>query len=92
MLDVGGVYLADPEVVASEVDGGAALLDLRTSQYFGLNRVGAFVWEKIQTAQTLDDLACAVAQSFEIDEAACRPDIVQLLSTFEQAGLLRRDV
>nr|WP_315051106.1 PqqD family protein [uncultured Brevundimonas sp.] len=91
-VDVSGTFAADPEVVASDVDGGAALLDLRSSQYYGLNPVGALVWARLQTPQTLDQLAFAVAEAFDVDPAVCREDIAQLLGTFDQAGLIRRDV
>lgn len=90
-MDVSGTFVADPEVVASEVDGGAALLDLRSSQYYGLNPVGAFVWDQIQTPKTLDALAAAVAEAFDVEASACRADIAGLLAQFESAGVVRRD-
>ena len=91
-MDVSGAFVAHPEVVGSEVDGGAALLDLRSSQYYGLNAVGAFVWAQLQSPQTLDALASAVAGAFDVEAASCRADIAKLLETFDQAGVIRRDV
>lgn len=90
-MDVSGTFVADPEVVASEVDGGAALLDLRSSQYYGLNPVGAYVWSQIQEPKTLDALAAAVADAFDVDVSSCRDDIARLLGDFHGAGLIRRD-
>ena len=90
-MDVSGTFWADPEVVASEIEGGAALLDLRSSQYYGLNAVGAFVWSEIQTPRTLDALALAVADAFDVEASGCRDDIALLLAQFQSAGLIRRD-
>lgn len=90
-MDVSGTFLADPEVVASEVDGGAALLDLRSSQYYGLNPVGAYVWSQIQEPKTLDALAESVADAFDVEVSSCRGDIARLLGDFHGAGLIRRD-
>lgn len=90
-MDMDGTFLADPEVVASEVDGGAALLDLRSSHYYGLNPVGAFVWSKVQTPQTLDGLAVAVSEAFEVETSVCRDDIARLLAEFLTVGVIRRD-
>jgi len=90
-MDVRGRFVADPEVVASEVDGGAALLDLRSSQYYGLNPVGAFVWAQIQEPKTLAALAAAVAEAFDVEASACLGDIATLLEQFETAGVVRRD-
>lgn len=89
-MNVSSVFEADPEVVASEVDDGAALLDLRSSQYYGLNPVGAFVWSRIQTPATLEDIVAAVADAFDVDPSECRADIARLLEDFESAGVLRR--
>ena len=87
-----GSFSADPEVVASELDGGAALLDLRSSQYYGLNAVGAFVWSELQAVRTIDSLADAVSKAFDVDVATCRPHIVKLLADFEAVGVIRRHV
>ena len=84
-------YVADPEVVASEVDGGAALLDLRSSQYYGLNPVGSFVWDQIQSPRTLDDIVDAVAEAFDVQPDACRADIDRLLVQVCDAGVARRN-
>lgn len=89
-MNVNETFVADPEVVASEVDGGAALLDLRSSQYYGLNPVGAFVWDQIQTPKTLDALASAVADAFDVGAPDCRADIARLLEDFAIAGVVRR--
>lgn len=91
-MEMGGIFfVADPEVVASEVDGGAALLDLRSSEYYGLNPVGAFVWSKIQTRQTLDDIALSVSETFDVEVSVCRGDIARLLADFVKVGVVRRD-
>ena len=89
-MDMNVTFVADPEVVASEVEGGAALLDLRSSQYYGLNPVGAFVWSQIQTPQTLNAIVNAVSQAFDV-EADCRSDVEKLLSQFQEAGVARRN-
>ena len=90
-MGVIGSVMADPEVVATQVRGGAALLDLRTSQYFGLNAVGSFVWSQIQTPKTLDELAEAVSNGFAVEPDACRADIARLVEDFTRAGLVKRD-
>ena len=90
-MEVIGSVLADPEVVATEVEGGAALLDLRTSQYYGLNAVGSFVGAQPQAPKTLDQLAAADSEGFAVEAAACRADIARLLEDFARAGLVKRD-
>lgn len=88
-MDLSGSFSADPEVVASEVDGGAALLDLRSSQYFGLNAVGAFIWAQIQEPKTLDSVVVSVADTYDVDLDVCRADVARLLGEFLSAGVIR---
>ncbi len=68
-------FSALPDVVACELDGGAALLDLRTSLYFSLNSVGGVLWQALQTPATLDDLVLVVADKFEVSAETCRNDV-----------------
>lgn len=68
-------YSAQPDVVACELDSGAALLDLRTSLYFSLNGVGAVLWEALQSRTSLDNLAVLVAEKFDVAVEDCRRDV-----------------
>lgn len=85
------MFVADANVVASELERGAALLDLRSSRYFDLNPVGFFVWNEIQTPKTLDQLSDAVAGRFDISKSVCEADIVGLLDQLIAADLARDD-
>lgn len=85
------MFVADTNVVASELDGGAALLDLRTSSYFELNAVGLLVWNEIQSPKSLEQIVDAVVSQFEVSKAVCEPDIVNLLDQLVAANLARSD-
>lgn len=77
--------------MACELNGGAALLDLRSSIYYSLNPVGAEVWTALQSgAATIETLSQAVSQRFEVTPDACREDIAALLADFCKRDLARR--
>ena len=84
-------FSADPDVVACELNGGAALLDLRTSTYFSLNPVGAVIWEAIQQPKTLDGICATVAGTFEVGDDRCRADVQTLLDTLQERRLAVRN-
>lgn len=81
--------VASASVAMSEVDGGAALLDLESNTYFSLNRTGAVIWRAIETPALLDDVCAAVAERFVISSEKCRPDVAQLVEQLIGSRLAR---
>lgn len=81
------LYVARPDVVASDLGGHWALLDLETSLYYTLNASGAEVWNAMQTPAPLSQLISAVTKAFSVSEDDCRKDIEALLQELVAAGL-----
>ncbi|MFT3722198.1 MAG: PqqD family protein [Hyphomonadaceae bacterium] len=81
--------VASDSVAMSEVDGGAALLDLERNVYFSLNRTGAVVWKAIEQPSSLDDVCAAVAANFVVSVEKCRPDVAKLIDKLIGARLAR---
>lgn len=89
-MDQSALYVAKPTVAASELNGGAVLLDLDQSQYFGLNPVGETVWNQLSKASSLEQLCDAVCDQFEVPRAVCLKDVDKLLSQLLERGLIER--
>ena len=79
------------DVVSCDLEGDAVLLDLGTSRYFKLNRVGAHVWSALDGARTAGDLRRSVLEAFDVDPERCVRDLDNLLAALEQAGLVKID-
>lgn len=79
---------ADKDVISCELGGGAALLDLRSSTYYNVNAVGAFVWDQLQAPRKVAEIEDAVLARYEIDPETCRKDIYNLLKQLADAKLL----
>ncbi len=73
----------------SELDGGAALLDLERNTYFSLNRTGTVVWKAIEKPSSLDEICSAVATRFVVSIEQCRPDVARLVEKLIDARLAR---
>lgn len=84
------MYVAKATVAASELNGGAVLLDLDQSRYFGLNPVGELVWQQLSSPKTLDQLCEAVCSQFEVSSEVCATDVSQLLRDLLDRGLIER--
>jgi hypothetical protein len=77
------------DVLARALDGEAVLLDLASGTYFGLNEVGARVWELIEAGTTFGDLRRTILAEFEVEDVALTQDLTQLVTDLESRGLIR---
>ena len=82
---------ASDDVAARGLDGEAVLLDLASGTYFGLNEVGARVWELVEAGTTLGALRNTLLAEFEVEEGVLAADLARLLADLEQRGLVRRE-
>lgn len=74
--------------VASRVGDDVAILDLDRSSYYGLNPVGARIWELIQEPTALSAVLAAVVAEFEVDEATARADLLALIDELIEKRLV----
>jgi hypothetical protein len=82
-------YVASPDCVACDVDGGTAILDLKSNTYFSLDPVGADVWQALVKPASLDDLTQVIAADYDVAAPQCRQDIAALLEDLSHHGLIQ---
>lgn len=80
----------NPHVVFQRVTDGAVLLSTRDEVYFGLDPVGARIWELLTPeVDSLDALALAMAEQYpDVGVDVLRGDAEELLRALVEAGLL----
>jgi hypothetical protein len=62
------------------------------SHIFQLNEVAGFVWNALESATSADDLVQKVITTFEVEDEEARRDVIDLLETLENAGLVRTEL
>lgn len=76
-------------VLSSQLGDESVILDHEKGEYFGLDNVGSFVWEKIQDKEmTVAEIKEAVLEEFDTDEATAEKDIEVLLSQLKEEKLI----
>lgn len=90
VTDVGGkLPRAGSEVVFSRIDGGGVLLSTEEEVYYGLNEVGAEVWELLDGEETRDALCSRLADRYpDADPTSLREDVAELLERLAELGLV----
>jgi PqqD family protein of HPr-rel-A system len=75
----------------SKVDDELVLLDSRTGTYFGLNAVGARVFELLSADPSKADAIQVLLGEFDVTEERLRADIDRLLADLKEKGLVETD-
>ncbi len=83
--------VASQEQVACDLQGEVAILNLKNSTYYGMNPVGARVWELLQQPIMVSRLRQQLAQEYEAEPERIGKDLDALLADLEQHQLIRVD-
>jgi len=75
-------------VLIQRVNDEAVLLDLETRGYFGLDPVGAIIWEGIEDNKSEAEIVESITRRFAVEaEVACR-DLREFLIELRDDGLI----
>jgi hypothetical protein len=85
------IVSATKEQVSCEVKGEIVILSQSSGIYYGLNAVGAHIWNLIQKPMPVSNIREAVISEYEVEPDKCRRDIIDLLKELADAGLINVD-
>jgi hypothetical protein len=74
--------------VSSELGEEVAILDLKAGMYYGLDSVGARVWELIQRPKSIREIWNVLLEEYEVDPERCERDLLALLQRLVDEGLV----
>lgn len=79
---------ASNDQVSCDLAGEAAILDLQNGIYYGLDPVGARVWELIQTPCDANEIVSQLLDEYDVDATQCQNDVLALLGQLDERGLI----
>lgn len=85
---MGSTVVAVQDQVYSEIGGEVAILDLRGGTYYGLDAVGARVWDLVQEPREIGEVRDALLVEYEVDAERCERDLLDLIRALEGEGLV----
>ena len=80
VLMEGTKIVASQEQVSCKLDSEAAILSLRNGAYYGLDPVGARVWNLLQQPRTLAEVCNILITEYDVDPARLELDLRDLIS------------
>lgn len=66
----------------------AAILQMGSGVYFGLDPVGARLWSLLAEPRTVEDLRQTLIAEYEVEPAKCEEDLLALLENMHSKGLI----
>jgi hypothetical protein len=82
------VLVAARGQVSTELEGEAVILSLADGVYYGLDGVGAMVWERLREPTRVAALVDAVTSAFPVDRETAERDLLALLAELAERGLV----
>jgi hypothetical protein len=78
-----------PDQVSCELDGEAAILNLASGAYHGLDPIGATVWNLIASPIAVREIVDALTAQYDVERARCEGDLLALLGKLDERGLIQ---
>lgn len=79
-LSPGAVVVAARDQVSADLEGEAVILNLADGVYYGLDGVGARIWELLREPRTAAELRDAVTAEYDVDPDTAWRDLAGLLA------------
>lgn len=75
-------------VLFQELSGEMVLLNLERGTYFGLDPMGTRIWQLLRESGSLQRVLARLLEEFDVEEARCRDDVLQLVAELQAHGLV----
>lgn len=88
-LSIHSIVVAAPEQVSCPLGEESAILNLKNTVYYGLNAVGARVWNLLQRPRSIGELRDVLLDEYEVEPERCEKDLLELLGKMREEGLIQ---
>ena len=88
MISTSTQVKASTDQVSCELNNETALLDMKTGVYYGLDPVGARVWELIQQPRAVSSIIESLLDEYEVEEERCTQDVLALIAQLQENQLV----
>lgn len=82
------VVCPSKDQVSCDLEGEAAILNLKAGLYYGLDAVGASAWRLARKKLSIRQVRDALLEEYEVSPRVCEKDLIALLKELERHGLV----
>ena len=81
-------FAISKDAIFRDLDGEAVILDLGSGKYFGLNAVGARIWQLVEQHGGLRSVHDHLCREYDAAPDVLEGDLLKLLAELERARLV----
>lgn len=82
------VVVVARDQVSCDVAGEAAILSIKSGAYYGLDPVGARIWDLMQEPRAVAEIQNAITSEYDVEPERCAQDLADLLQKLLAEGLI----
>ena len=82
-----GRFAVRESVVHAQLGDEAVLLNVESGVYFGLDEVGARIWEMLSNGADQEDMVARLLDEYDADQTTLRNDVADFLDALAAKGL-----
>lgn len=82
-------YKHSNDVVFTDLNGEAAILNTKTGIYFTLDESGTFIWNCLKESKSIDELVLKVMEEYDVEHETCIRDVKELLEEMKKESLVQ---
>ena len=90
-ITIDSIVVVADEMVSCDLEGEPAILDLKDGKYYGLDPVGAKIWNLIQKPIVLKEIIKIILDEYDVDKDQCTNDIFELTEELLDNRLVKVD-
>lgn len=88
-ISMDSIVFAAPEQLSCNLADESAILNLKNTVYYGLDPVGTRIWHMLQQPVRVREVRDRLLGEYEVDVDRCEGDLLSLLETMRNEGLIR---
>ena len=89
-VEPGRTFHRSMDQLSCDLGGETAILCLRDGRYYGLDAVGARIWELLDRPRSASEIGAVLLEEYEVEPDRLREDVGRFLSRLESLGLVER--
>ena len=87
-ISLKAIVVAGKDQVACSLGDEAAILHMSKGIYYGLDPVGARVWNLLQQPRSVEEIRETLVGEYEVESHRCEADLLDLLENLQSEGLI----
>jgi len=82
-------YIISKDQVSRDLADEVVILNTRSGIYYGLDSVGASVWNLMRQPRKFSEICQLIADEYDVDWASCATDLRELFENLRAQGLIQ---